>query len=428
MEIRNSEPRPRAAVARQVEPNFVFQVSIFVFLTVLAGCASPGEPTARRAPVPAPITDLSVQQSGDSAVLTFTLPRDTIERRLLKRTPEIEIYREFASVAPQTAPASAASVPNTGAVETMPPSASSSQATDLSLAMTIPSALVSHYEQNGTIRYADPWTSELLQQHAGKFVTYMVRSAESPTKPSPDSNLASLRVYLAPNPISDLKAQLSRAAIGLAWTAPQQTPIGSVPAINGYDIYRTEVSPATTGEKSGTTPQIFPIPGSKEASSQPVKVATTQSTRYEDAQVTLGATYEYFVRSVVEHSGEPVESFDSNVVTITMSDVFPPSVPTGLVLVPVPAQNGAPAHIDLSWNVNPETDVAGYNVYRSEQEGTPGSRLNSQLLPTPVFSDMSPVVGNVYFYRVTAVGRSGNESTPSSAISGEIPAESQPKQ
>lgn len=228
---------------------------LFFVLLVFAGCASPGEPTARRAPIPAPITDLSAKQSGNSAVLTFTLPRDTIERRLLKRTPEIEIYREFSSAAPQTAPASPASVPNAGTMETVRPAASSPPP-GLSLSITIPSALVSHYQQGGTIRYTDPWTSDILQQHAGEFVTYMVRSAESPKKSSPDSNLANLRVYVAPNPISDLKAQLSRAAIDLTWTAPQQTPIGSVPAINGYEIYRAEVSPTTRGEKSGTAPVL----------------------------------------------------------------------------------------------------------------------------------------------------------------------------
>ncbi|MGH9733988.1 MAG: fibronectin type III domain-containing protein [Candidatus Acidiferrales bacterium] len=418
---------PRRRLARIKVPNSIFLFPFFI-LPVLFGCASPGEPIARRAPVPAPIVDLSVSQSGNSAVLTFTLPRDTVEQRLLKRTPEIEIYRGFSPASPQTAAAPIMPAAGKERAETMPPAVSSTPAAKLSLAMTIPSALVSHYQYDGGIHYTDPWTPEILQQHAGESVTYVVRTAEAPTKPSQESNPVSLRVYVAPNVISDLKAQLALAAIDLAWTAPQQTPVGPAPAIDHYDIYRSYLSSGAADEKSAAMPQAFPLPGSKEAAAQPIRIATTQSTAYEDTQVTLGGRYTYFVRSVVEYSGEPVESADSNAITTTMRDVYPPSVPTGPVIVPLPAQNGTSAHIDLSWDLNPETDVAGYNVYRSEQESTLGARLNSQLLPTPVFSDMSAVVGRRYFYRVTAVDRSGNESKASAAISGEIPAESQPKQ
>ena len=36
----------------------------------------------------------------------------------------------------------------------------------------------------------------------------------------------------------------------------------------------------------------------------------------------------------------------------------------------------APAYLDLSWSISPENDIAGYNIYRSEQEGAPGQKLN----------------------------------------------------
>jgi fibronectin type 3 domain-containing protein len=83
--------------------------------------------------------------------------------------------------------------------------------------------------------------------------------------------------------------------------------------------------------------------------------------------------------------------------------------------------------LDLSWAINPATNVVGYNVYRSEQEGAPGMRLNPELLLTPAFRDMNAVLGRPYFYTVTAVDRSGNESAASAAASGGIPAESQSK-
>ncbi|HKQ85727.1 MAG TPA: fibronectin type III domain-containing protein, partial [Candidatus Acidoferrales bacterium] len=72
--------------------------------------------------------------------------------------------------------------------------------------------------------------------------------------------------------------------------------------------------------------------------------------------------------------------------------------------------------IDLSWAINPETDLAGYNVYRSEKADISGTQLNSQLLPTPAFRDMNAVPGQSYYYTVTAVDRTGNQSAPSAAV------------
>lgn len=87
----------------------------------------------------------------------------------------------------------------------------------------------------------------------------------------------------------------------------------------------------------------------------------------------------------------------------------------------VPAESETPAHLELSWAINSETDIAGYNVYRSEQEGTPGTRLNTEVLLTPAFRDMNAVPGRLYFYSVTAVDRTGNESAASAAVSGSVP-------
>jgi hypothetical protein len=139
----------------------------------------------------------------------------------------------------------------------------------------------------------------------------------------------------------------------------------------------------------------------------------------------LGKTYAYFVRSVVQYPGKTLESADSNPYVLTVVDTSAPSAPQGLIAVLVPAQGGTPAHIDLSWGIISETDVAGYYVYRSEQVGVLGTRLNAELLLTPAFRDLNAVPGRRYFYRVTAVDRSGNESPPSEAASDGVPAEDQ---
>jgi fibronectin type 3 domain-containing protein len=129
------------------------------------------------------------------------------------------------------------------------------------------------------------------------------------------------------------------------------------------------------------------------------------------------------VRSVAQYPDLQIESLDSSPITVSPLDTFPPSAPQGLVVVLVPAQGAAPAYLDLSWSISAENDIAGYNIYRSEQEGAPGQKQNPDLLRTPAFRDMNVKPGHRYFYIVTAVDRAGNESPASAAAPGEVPVE-----
>src|SRR5206468_7848560 len=55
-------------------------------------------------------------------------------------------------------------------------------------------------------------------------------------------------------------------------------------------------------------------------------------------------------------------------------DVVAPAIPAGLAGV------GNPTSVELTWEPNVETDLLGYNVYRSLAQGGPFTRLNA--LPT----------------------------------------------
>jgi len=161
-----------------------------------------------------------------------------------------------------------------------------------------------------------------------------------------------------------------------------------------------------------------------------VRIADAEAPPFQDTQFEFGASYVYSVRSVEEFAGgATIESGDSNLAEVSPRDTFPPAAPQGLVVVLVPRQGETPARLELSWSISPETDIAGYNVYRSEQEGARGVPVSEtaaqKLLPTPAYSDMNVEPGHRYFYSVSAVDRAGNESVPSAAVSGDVPAESQ---
>lgn len=369
------------------------QIWAFFLAALVAGCASPGEPLPRKVPVPAAVTDLAAEQIAGGVVLTFTLPKETVDHRVLLKTPAIEIYRDFLATPPEGAASPAAPANPT-------------------LLVTIPSSLADQYATQGKIRFVDSLKPEDFSLHSAGEVIYLVRTRESEKKSSPDSNPAALRVFPPAEPIADAKAELTHSAIVLTWTPPSETLAGTAPAIVGYRIHRAEAAPEAQAAP-GEPPKLHtPLASIGEASSPP----------FRDAQFAFGKTYVYSVRSVTRYGTETLESADSNLVTVAARDIFPPAPPQGLEVVNVPAVEETPAHLDLSWSISPEPDIAGYNIYRSEREGARGEKLNPELLPTPAFRDMSAVLGHRYFYTVTAVDRSGNESQPSAAASGVIPA------
>jgi hypothetical protein len=277
--------------------------------------------------------------------------------------------------------------------------------------------MVDGYTVQGQTRFVDSLRAEDLAP-GGREAVYLVRVFVSPKKLSANSNVAALTVYPSANPIADLKAEFQRAGVALSWTPPEKTLIGNAPNIASYRVYRAETESAQNA--SATSPAA----GGTEAPNTKVpfaRIAEPASPPYIDTQTELGKTYVYSVRSVAQYPGVQIESLDSNFATITPKDVFPPPAPQNLVAAFVPATGGAPSYLDLSWSISAATDIAGYNVYRSEDPAHPGTRVNSELLLTPAFRDMNAVPGRTYFYTVTAVDRSGNESSASPPASGSVP-------
>ena len=378
---------------------FHFPLSFFLLSILLGGCAAPAEPLERRAPVPKAVSDLVAVQAGNDIVLRFTLPKETVDRRPLKQLPAIEIYRMIRPVGSAT--------PAAPSVSPAP-----------RLILTLPPAMVDQYSDQGHIRAVDSLKAEDFQPDEEEVAEYSVRTRASTKKESADSNFVILRIYPAADPVTDLKVETTHSGILLTWTPPQKTLVGSVPTIAKYDVYRSELDTAGT-------PAANDVENLKQKTPL-LEIGESEATTYRDTLAVLGKTYLYSVRSVVRYPNGVIESGDSNLARMTPSDVFPPTAPQGLVVVFVPPVGGAPAHIELSWAINSETDIAGYNVYRSEQEGAPGTSLNPELLLTPVFRDMNAVPGRRYLYTVTAVDRSGNESPASAAAPGGVPAENQP--
>ncbi len=382
-----SSHRYRSASAVIPASKTLLGFGVFLFL---AGCGAPGEPQPPAPPVPTAVSDLAAHQSGDDVSLTFTPPRSTTAGDRLVEPPAVEIFR--GTVRPGGAP----------------------DPKSFRLVYTVPGTLLETYVSQGRVQFLDPIPPGEVRAHPGDTFAYRVRTRASKKKASSDSNTVSVRVYPVPERIAQIESRVTESAIELSWPAPARTSGGDpLSAVSGFRIYRGELDP------SSADAAVSDLSQAKWRSPLSLLAPATMN-RFRDTEFTFGSTYLYVVRSILLAQGNTLESSDSAPAVVTPKDTFPPAAPQGVVAVFVAV--GAPPvpQVDLSWSLNVETDLAGYRLYRSEEEGTRGRLLTPALLPSPAFRDISVVPSHRYWYTVTAVDRAGNESVSSAPAAIEV--------
>lgn len=96
--------------------------------------------------------------------------------------------------------------------------------------------------------------------------------------------------------------------------------------------------------------------------------------------------------------------------SLVAKDTTPPSAPTGLTA------NAYDSSIELVWNPNTDTDLAGYYLHRSTTSGSNHEIINSEIILDAYYTDNSAENGTTYYYAVTAIDSSSNESDYSSEV------------
>ena len=86
------------------------------------------------------------------------------------------------------------------------------------------------------------------------------------------------------------------------------------------------------------------------------------------------------------------------------SDTTPPSAPIGLT---VQLEGAA---VKINWDDNSEADLDGYNIYRSKNYGSGYTKLNTIGVTGSQYIDYTAIGGETYYYAVTAIDSSQNES------------------
>lgn len=366
---------------------FYFLFCIFFFT---AGCGAPGEPVPPSPTVPLSVADLAARQSGDGVALEFTLPEKSKSGDKLISTPAVEILR--GALKPNGTPDSHS----------------------FRVVYTIPGTLVGNYVAAGRVHFTDPISPAETKGHPGAAVAYLIRTRVSAKRASADSNVVTAQLFPVPQAIPAVHVKVTETGVNLDWPAPTQTSGGDLlPVITGYHVYRGQIDPHTPPPAAKDLPLtqwLFPL----------ALIGPSPTNSFSDTQFDFGKTYVYVVRSVINAEGNEIESDNSEPAAITPLDTFPPAAPQGLVAAVLPGASPQSFVVDLSWSINLETDLAGYRVYRSEQEGTRGQLITPDLLPVPAVRDNSVESGHHYWYTVTAVDRAGNESAPSAAVAVDV--------
>lgn len=141
-----------------------------------------------------------------------------------------------------------------------------------------------------------------------------------------------------------------------------------------------------------------------------VKIAEKLSTsgNYKDTGLKDNQKYYFTIKSVNTIAGEDKLSTNTNYYEGMPTDKMPPAAPTNFQVV----NTGVGSQLELSWQNPADEDLAYINIYRSEKIGT----LDTDNQPVQVrdaeeYLDQEVQNNVVYYYTITAVDASGNESS-----------------
>ncbi len=325
-------------------------------LVLLAACGRKTDPLTPDSPRPAAVSDLKVTVRDAVAFLTWSVPAKNVEGKPLPAGDirDFRIYR--------------------AEVDRDRRRLRYKEYAVISMEHPAPADV-----QNGVVSWSDPGL------HYGRVYAYKIRAYgarggvsaySSEVRAAPLSSLA------APK---NLMVLAGDGQVTLSWDAVTTKSDGSVhQGFVGYNVYR--------GMAAGRE---------REA---PINPEPLRTPIYIDVTAVNGTTYYYRIRAVDSPVVPWKESLDSAEISATPRDVTPPAPPTAITVVP------GIGRVFLTWKENSEPDLAGYHVYRATRSGGPYERLTDKPLNRSTFSDEKVRQGMTYYYVITAVDKSGNES------------------
>jgi hypothetical protein len=353
---------------------------------LLVGCAQTGPPLPPSLELPKPPTDLRASRKGSRVTITWSDPTVTTDRRAIRYPGATEICR----------------------------SAGSSGLTDCgSPAATIPTPAVTQIKPDpqhpNPLTYTDTLPADMQRNDPTAEVTYAVEPLNRNNRGAGLSNHVHVAALVTVAPPTDLAAALTGDGVTLSWTIPAESKNDSynAPGIqHSFRIYRRDEAT------------------NKDAIAGEVPLEDPGLTHFTDSNFEWEKTYLYRVTIVSfakrSDSEVQIEVDDTPPVRVVAHDIFPPSVPAGLQAAY--SGEGQKPFIDLIWAPVTNSDLAGYNVYRTESNTTAAAiKINSDPIKSPSYRDSAVVSGKTYTYSVSAVDVRKNESQRSEPANESVP-------
>jgi hypothetical protein len=381
-----------------------FACAAFAVGAMLAGCGMPGAPQPPSLNLPEKVTDLAAARNGDQVILTWTMPRRTTDKLLLKGTVQARLCRTEANSKDSACVAAGSSQFAPGA--------------DASFTETLPSPLATG---------------------SARSLTYFVELVNRKGRSAGPSNAASVAAGQVPGGVAGLSAEMRPKGVLLAWPEDANragsTEIRLVRKLLTPPVPKPkpEAGSAQAGAQLGSGPSLLTPPAEPLERTLLIDASGGAGGRALDEDVRFNEKYEYRAQRVatVEANGQKLELAGplSAPVEIETKNTFPPAVPTGLAAVGTAGEgesgnqagNATRPTIDLSWQPNIEPDLAGYIVYRRESDGEWQRISPAQPVVGPGFHDADVTAGHTYQYAVSAIDQEGHESARSTEVEETVP-------
>jgi chitodextrinase len=197
-------------------------------------------------------------------------------------------------------------------------------------------------------------------------------------------------------------------SVTLTWTAPGDD--GNEGRAWRYDL-RFSTQPVTGTDSLGW----WNDSGTSACSGLPDPSEAGSAESFQVTGLIPETTYYFVLRTADEVPNWSCFSNVAEVTTPARRDSMPPIDETPPGPVAGLSASVLSEGINLTWMPSPEADVVGYYVYRSIT-GDDFESLTSALIGETHYLDTSLLAGMTYYYRVTAVDDSDNESPVSEAV------------
>jgi hypothetical protein len=348
-------------------------------LLAASGCAAPGAPQPPSLRLPVAADNLSVVRKGNRVTLIWSSPTETTDHQAMRWPTTTRICRVLNQF-----PVNACGEPvkeiNSGELVSVAPGA-----------------------RRPVVSFEDvlPPASIAAQNQA----TYAIEVVNQRGRSAGLSNQVRVPLLPVASPPADFRAVLDAQGPLLEWSVP------TIPAPSPGISYRLRIYRRAHGKTD------FALAGE-----QPYRLGEDEA---RDRNFEWEQEYDYKITSVTGLAvpGRPtveVEGDDSQLVHLTVHDVFPPAVPTGLQAVF--SSVGQKPFIDLTWAPDTEDDLAGYIVYR-RTAASPFTAASTSLVKAPAWRDNDVHPGQKYYYTVAAIDVRGNQSAQSAPAEESVPQE-----